>query len=119
MSLQYVSENDKTLGSHGINLPTHPFNFVLLALCATAKDFISQRFGSEFSTPRNYSTKSKGAQEAHEAIRPTDMSLSGLDGGSQEARLYELIWKRAIASPSLVGSAMIVIVFAVRACRCL
>ena len=55
-------------------------------------------YGEEYSKPRNYHTSSRGAQEAHEAIRPTYMSDSEISGSSQERRLYELIWKRTIAS---------------------
>lgn len=65
---------------------------------SAAQQFISKEFGEAFSKPRKYATKSKGAQEAHEAIRPTNMGLARLGGTSQESRLYELIWKRAIAS---------------------
>jgi DNA topoisomerase-1 len=63
-----------------------------------AKSYIGNTYGQEFSKPRKYSTKAKGAQEAHEAIRPTDLSVSELKGNNQEARLYNLIWKRAVAS---------------------
>lgn len=59
---------------------------------------ISNYYGKEFSHPRNYATKSKGAQEAHEAIRPTDMSRHTVDLDRDQARLYDLIWKRTIAS---------------------
>ncbi|MDD5875850.1 MAG: DNA topoisomerase, partial [Prevotellaceae bacterium] len=54
--------------------------------------------GEEYSQPRNFHTNSKGAQEAHEAIRPTYMSNVDIDGTAQEKRLYELIWKRTAAS---------------------
>ena len=63
-----------------------------------AKDAISNAFGEAYSQPRNYKGKSKGAQEAHEAIRPTDMSRHAVDIDRDQARLYELIWKRTIAS---------------------
>lgn len=59
---------------------------------------ISNTYGSNYSKPRNYKGKSKGAQEAHEAIRPTDFSRSSVNMDRDQARLYELIWKRAIAS---------------------
>lgn len=62
-----------------------------------AKSHIVATFGTEYSEPRNFTNKSKGAQEAHEAIRPTNMSVSST-GSGQEARLYDLIWKRALAS---------------------
>lgn len=63
-----------------------------------AKKEIESAFGSKYSKPRNYTGKSKGAQEAHEAIRPTDFSLHSADIDRDQARLYDLIWKRAIAS---------------------
>ena len=59
---------------------------------------IKDAFGSKYSKPRNYKGKAKGAQEAHEAIRPTDFSLHSADIDRDQARLYDLIWKRAIAS---------------------
>ncbi|WP_445455492.1 type I DNA topoisomerase [Flavobacterium sp. HNIBRBA15423] len=59
---------------------------------------IESYYGKEFSKPRNYNTKSKGAQEAHEAIRPTDMSRHTVDIDRDQARLYDLIWKRTLAS---------------------
>lgn len=64
----------------------------------TSKDEIIKLWGEEYSQPRNYHTHSKGAQEAHEAIRPTFMSDQTIEGTSQEKRLYELIWKRTAAS---------------------
>ncbi|MFK7048903.1 DNA topoisomerase 1 [Flavobacterium columnare] len=59
---------------------------------------ISNYYGKEFSQPRHYATKSKGAQEAHEAIRPTDMSRHTVQLDRDQSRLYDLIWKRTIAS---------------------
>ena len=59
---------------------------------------IESYYGKEFSKPRNYNTKAKGAQEAHEAIRPTDMSRHTVNIDRDQARLYDLIWKRTIAS---------------------
>ena len=71
----------------------------LSTLCLNAsKDEIIKIYGKEYSKSRNYHTHSKGAQEAHEAIRPTYMSETSIEGTSQEKRLYELIWKRTIAS---------------------
>ncbi|MBN2486637.1 MAG: type I DNA topoisomerase [Bacteroidales bacterium] len=64
----------------------------------SAKSIIESEFGKEFSEIRNYKTKSKGAQEAHEAIRPTYFDKKTVAGNNNEKRLYELIWKRAIAS---------------------
>lgn len=59
---------------------------------------IISSYGKEFSNPRSFVTKSKGAQEAHEAIRPTDMARHTITGDREQARLYDLIWKRTIAS---------------------
>ena len=59
---------------------------------------ITSYYGKEYSKPRNFNTKSKGAQEAHEAIRPTDMSKHTVPVEKDQARLYELIWKRTLAS---------------------
>lgn len=60
---------------------------------------IRSAYGSQYSRPTKYATKSANAQEAHEAIRPTDFALHALkDADSDETRLYDLVWKRAIAS---------------------
>ena len=59
---------------------------------------IETAYGKEYSRPTKYKTKNENAQEAHEAIRPTDFSAHSIDGESEEIRLYELIWKRSIAS---------------------
>jgi DNA topoisomerase-1 len=67
------------------------------AIGAAAKE-IEKAFGKNFVQSRQYKTKSETAQEAHEAIRPTDFSAHQVDGDRNEQRLYELIWKRAIAS---------------------
>ena len=63
-----------------------------------AKDAIIQNYGESYSKTRNYTGKSKGAQEAHEAIRPTDMKLQSPSLERDQAKLYELIWKRTLAS---------------------
>jgi len=63
-----------------------------------AQEEIVSSFGEAYSKPRNYSTKSKGAQEAHEAIRPTNMSCQSVSIDYDQNRLYDLIWKRTIAS---------------------
>ena len=63
-----------------------------------AKAAIEQFYGSDYSKPTKYTTKSSGAQEAHEAIRPTDFEKSSVSAERDEVRLYELIWKRSIAS---------------------
>ena len=63
-----------------------------------SKAAIAQLMGERYVHPRHFATKTKGAQEAHEAIRPTDMNNSKIEGSAQEKRLYDLIWKRTIAS---------------------
>ncbi|TND09186.1 MAG: DNA topoisomerase I [Bacteroidetes bacterium] len=63
-----------------------------------AKEEITNNYGPKYSNPRQYRTKSKGAQEAHEAIRPTYLENSSVAGERDEQRLYDLIWKRTIAS---------------------
>ena len=65
---------------------------------SAAEAEIIKSYGKEFSKPRNYATKSKGAQEAHEAIRPTDMSRHTVSIDRDQARVYDLIWKRTLAS---------------------
>ena len=71
----------------------------LSSLCiSTAKEAVMSLYGEEYSKPRNFTTHTKGAQEAHEAIRPTYMSNQQIEGTSQERRLYDLIWKRTAAS---------------------
>ena len=64
---------------------------------AAAKE-ITKSFGEAYSHPRKYKGKSKGAQEAHEAIRPTNMSRHSIEGDYDQSRLYDLIWKRTLAS---------------------
>lgn len=76
---------------------TDSVNLSTLAL-ATAKEVITELYGAEYSHLHNYVTRSKGAQEAHEAIRPTDMSRQTVPGDTFVKHLYELIWKRTIAS---------------------
>ncbi len=76
---------------------TDSTNLSALAL-GTAKKFICDNFGEEYSKPRQYKTKAKGAQEAHEAIRPTFVENTTIEGTPQEKKLYELIWKRTVAS---------------------
>lgn len=63
-----------------------------------AKKEVTERYGAEFVKTRRYTTKSKGAQEAHEAIRPTYLDKPTVSGTAEEKKLYELIWKRTIAS---------------------
>ena len=76
---------------------TDSTNLSSLAL-GTAKKYISENFGEEYSKTRQYKTKAKGAQEAHEAIRPTYIEHTEIQGTPQEQKLYELIWKRTVAS---------------------
>ena len=71
----------------------------LSQLCLNAsKEEITKLYGEKYSKPRQYHTNSKGAQEAHEAIRPTYMDQQTVEGTAQEKKLYELIWKRTVAS---------------------
>ena len=76
---------------------TDSVNLSSLAL-GMAKKEISENYGVEYVKTRQYHTKSKGAQEAHEAIRPTYLNQHTIKGTTDERRLYELIWKRTIAS---------------------
>ena len=76
---------------------TDSVNLSTLAL-GMAKKEISENYGAEYVKTRQYHTKSKGAQEAHEAIRPTYLDQHTIKGTADERRLYELIWKRTIAS---------------------
>lgn len=70
----------------------------LSGLCINAsKEVITSLYSEEYSKPRQYHTSSKGAQEAHEAIRPTYMNKTEIEGTAQEKRLYDLIWKRTAA----------------------
>ena len=76
---------------------TDSVNLSAMALgqCKTA---VTAMFGAQYSAPHNYTTKSKGAQEAHEAIRPSYIDRREIDGTPAEKRLYDLIWKRTMAS---------------------
>ena len=64
----------------------------------TAEEVIKELFGDQFVKTRQYSTRTKGAQEAHEAIRPTYLNNRTIEGDNSQKRLYDLIWKRTIAS---------------------
>ena len=75
---------------------TDSMNLSSLAI-ATTKETVTKLYGAEYSKVRNYHTKVKGAQEAHEAIRPTYVSNLEIEGTSTEKRLYNLIWKRTVA----------------------
>ena len=76
---------------------TDSVNLSDLAL-SMAKKEIEAQYGAEYVKTRRYQTKTKGAQEAHEAIRPTDMTAQSINAESAQRRLYELIWKRTVAS---------------------
>ena len=92
MVAQHLYEN-----GHITYMRTDSVNLSSLCL-GTSKEEIIRLWGKEYSNPRQFHTNSKGAQEAHEAIRPTYMSQTSIEGTSQERRLYELIWKRTAAS---------------------
>ena len=87
------------LYEHGLitYMRTDSVNLSELAIGA-AKDYITKNFGAQYSNPKRYTTKNDSAQEAHEAIRPTYFENIDIDGTPQEKRLYDLIYKRAIAS---------------------
>ena len=76
---------------------TDSVNLSSLAINSSKKEIV-ESYGAEYSNPRKFHTNSKGAQEAHEAIRPTFINTEDLDWTNQERRLYDLIWKRTIAS---------------------
>jgi len=63
-----------------------------------AENAITKEFGAKYSSPKNYTNKNKSAQEAHEAIRPTNFEMKSAGGDDSQRRLYDLIWKRAISS---------------------
>ena len=76
---------------------TDSVNLSKEAQTATLKE-ITHRYGEDYAQARNFKNKSKGAQEAHEAIRPTDLSLDTVSADYDQMRLYELIWKRTVSS---------------------
>ena len=76
---------------------TDSTNLSALAV-GSAKKYILENYGEDYSRPRQFKTRTKGAQEAHEAIRPTYIANTTVEGTAQEKKLYELIWKRTIAS---------------------
>ena len=87
------------LYEHGLITYMRTDSVNLSGLCINAsKEEITKLYGEEYSKVRQYHTSSKGAQEAHEAIRPTYMENTSIEGTSQEKKLYERIWKRTIAS---------------------
>ncbi len=82
---------------HITYMRTDSVNLATQALAA-AKAEIIKEFGEEYSSWRTFKTKSKGAQEAHEAIRPTYIEKHTIEGTATEKKLYDLIWKRTVAS---------------------
>lgn len=92
MVAQHLYENGRIT-----YMRTDSVNLSKFALAAS-RDAITQLWGAEYSHTRNFHTHSKGAQEAHEAIRPTYISEQTIEGTVQERRLYDLIWKRTVAS---------------------
>jgi len=76
---------------------TDSVNLSQEAIAAAEKTIVAE-FGSKYSSPKNYTTKNKSAQEAHEAIRPTNFDVKSAGADEAQRRLYELIWKRTIAS---------------------
>ncbi len=99
LSVSQTMSIAQKLYEHGLitYMRTDSTNLSSLAI-NTAKQFICNNFGEEYSKVRQYKTKSKGAQEAHEAIRPTYIENTSIEGTPQEKKLYELIWKRTVAS---------------------
>ena len=99
MSVSQTMSIAQKLYEHGLitYMRTDSTNLSSLAI-NTAKTFICNNFGEEYSKVRQYKTKAKGAQEAHEAIRPTYIENTSIEGTPQEKKLYELIWKRTVAS---------------------
>ncbi|MBQ8487668.1 MAG: type I DNA topoisomerase [Prevotella sp.] len=92
MVAQHLYENGRIT-----YMRTDSVNLSKLCLGAS-KEEIAKLYGEQYSKTRQYHTSSKGAQEAHEAIRPTYMDQPAIEGTSQEKRLYDLIWKRTLAS---------------------
>ncbi len=82
---------------HITYMRTDSLNLSETAIAAISKE-ITASIGAEYLKPRQYHTASKGAQEAHEAIRPTNIAIRDISASAQEKRLYNLIWKRTVAS---------------------
>ena len=99
LSVSQTMSIAQKLYEHGLitYMRTDSTNLSSLAI-NTAKSFICENFGEEYSKVRQYKTKARGAQEAHEAIRPTYIENTEIQGTPQEKKLYELIWKRTVAS---------------------
>ncbi len=99
MSVSQTMSIAQKLYEHGLitYMRTDSVNLSTFAI-EQCKEQIVALFGAEYSTPHNYKTKSKGAQEAHEAIRPSYIERREIEGTAAEKRLYDLIWKRTVAS---------------------
>jgi DNA topoisomerase-1 len=99
MSVSQIMSVAQKLYEHGLitYMRTDSVNLSAQAIAA-AKDNIIKIYGEEYSQPRNFKTHTKGAQEAHEAIRPSYPENREIDGTPAEKRLYDLIWKRTMAS---------------------
>ena len=99
LSVSQTMSVAQKLYEHGLitYMRTDSVNLSALAI-NTAKEVIRTTLGERYSQPRNYATKTKGAQEAHEAIRPTYMNRPSIEGDRNEQQLYELIYKRTLAS---------------------
>ena len=99
MSVSQIMQTAQKLYEEGLitYMRTDSVNLSTLAL-SSAKKLVCDNFGVEYSKTRQYKTKSKSAQEAHEAIRPTYIDKSEISGSPAERRLYQLIWKRTVAS---------------------
>ena len=99
MSVSQTMSVAQKLYEHGLitYMRTDSTNLSGLAI-NKSKEFICNNFGEEYSRTRQYKTRAKGAQEAHEAIRPTYIENTSIEGTAQEKKLYELIWKRTVAS---------------------
>lgn len=88
---------------HITYMRTDSLNLAASAVEQTVKQITSQ-FGAEYVEQRQYKTKTSGAQEAHEAIRPTDLTKNSLEGDSSQQKLYQLIWRRTMASQMKAAS---------------
>ena len=102
MVAQHLYENGRIT-----YMRTDSVNLSKLCLGASKEEII-RLYGNEYSKTRQYHTNAKGAQEAHEAIRPTYMDQSEIEGTSQEKRLYELIWKRSGTNEQFVAQGEVV-----------
>lgn len=99
MSVSQIMSVAQKLYEHGLitYMRTDSVNLSKQALAASKAEII-KLFGEKYSQPRNFKTKSKGAQEAHEAIRPSYLDRQQIEGTPAEKKLYDLIWKRTVAS---------------------